>query len=37
LNGVIAQDAVMDASTLPRVVMPNRANFDSAYREPRRR
>ena len=37
LNGVIAQDAVMDASTLPKVVMPNRANFDSAYREPRRR
>ena len=23
--------------TLPKVVMPNRANFDSAYREPRRR
>ena len=37
LNDVIAQDAVMDASTLPKVVMPNRANFDSAYREPRRR
>jgi cytochrome c len=37
LNGVIAQDAVMDAITLPKVVMPNRANFDSAYREPRRR
>ena len=37
LNGVIAQDAVMDATTLPKVVMPNRANFDSAYREPRRR
>ena len=37
LNGVIAQDAVMDAATLPKVVMPNRANFDSAYREPRRR
>jgi cytochrome c len=37
LNGVIAQDAVMDASTLPKVVMPNRASFDSAYREPRRR
>jgi hypothetical protein len=27
----------MDATTLPKVVMPNRANFDSAYREPRRR
>ena len=37
LNGVIAQDAVVDAATLPKVVMPNRANFDSAYREPRRR
>ena len=37
LNGVIAQDAVMDAGSLPKVVMPNRANFDSAYREPRRR
>jgi len=37
LNGVIAQDAVMDATSLPKVVMPNRANFDSAYREPRRR
>ncbi len=37
LNNVIAQDAVMDATTLPKVVMPNSANFDSAYREPRRR
>ncbi len=37
LNGVIPQDAVMDATTLPKVVMPNRASFDSAYREPRRR
>ena len=37
LNGVIPQDAVMDAATLPKVVMPNRATFDSAYREPRRR
>jgi S-disulfanyl-L-cysteine oxidoreductase SoxD len=37
LNDVIAQDAVMDATTLPKVVMPNRANFDPAYREPRRR
>ena len=37
LNNVIAQDDVMDATTLPKVVMPNRANFDSAYREPRRR
>ena len=37
LNGIIEQDAVMDASTLPRVEMPNRGNFDSVYREPRRR
>ena len=37
LNGVIEQDAVMDATTLPKVVMPNRDNFESAYREPRRR
>ncbi len=37
LNGIIEQDDVMDATTLPKVVMPNRDNFDSAYREPRRR
>lgn len=37
LNGVIGQNDVMDATTLPKVVMPNRANFDRAYREPRRR
>ena len=37
LNGVIGQADVMNATTLPQVVMPNRANFDSAYREPRRR
>jgi mono/diheme cytochrome c family protein len=37
LNGVIAEGAVMDATTLPKVVMPNRDGFDSAYREPRRR
>jgi cytochrome c len=37
LNGVIEQDAVMDATSLPKVVMPNRDNFDSAHREPRRR
>jgi cytochrome c len=37
LNGVIEQDAVMDATTLPKVVMPNRDNFDSAHREPQRR
>ena len=37
LNGIIEQNAVMDANSLPNVVMPNRPNFDSAYREPRRR
>lgn len=37
LNGIIGEDEVMDASSLPKVVMPNRDNFDSAYREPRRR
>ena len=36
LNNVIGQNDVMDATTLPKVVMPNRASFDSAYREPRR-
>ena len=37
LNGVIAEGDVMNATTLPKVVMPNKASFDSAYREPRRR
>jgi cytochrome c len=37
LNGVIGEGDVMDAATLPKVVMPNRDGFDSAYREPRRR
>jgi mono/diheme cytochrome c family protein len=36
-NGVIGEGDVMNAETLPKVAMPNRANFDSAYREPRRR
>lgn len=36
-NGVIGDDDVMNATTLPKVVMPNRDNFDSAYREPRSR
>ena len=31
LNGVIAEDAVMDAKTLPQVQMPNRASFERAY------
>jgi cytochrome c len=37
LNKVIGDNDVMNAETLPKVVMPNRAGFDSAYREPRRR
>lgn len=37
LNGVIGEDDVMNATTLPKVAMPNRDAFDSAYREPRRR
>ena len=31
LNGVIAQDAVMNATTLPQVQMPNRAGFERAH------
>ena len=31
LNGLIAADAIMNATTLPRVVMPNRDNFVRAY------
>ncbi|HZF30711.1 MAG TPA: cytochrome c [Gammaproteobacteria bacterium] len=34
LNGVIPDDAVMNATTLPKVAMPNRANFVSAYKKP---
>lgn len=30
INGIIAEDAAMDARTLPRVEMPNRANFEPA-------
>ncbi len=37
LNGVIGETDVMSAATLPKVVMPNRDNFDIAYHEPRRR
>jgi cytochrome c len=35
LNGIVAKDAVMDATTLPRVEMPNRGNFKRAYPGPR--
>jgi cytochrome c len=31
LNGVVAKDAVMDATTLPQVRMPNRGNFILSY------
>jgi len=30
LNGIVAEDAVLDARTLPEVVMPNRSGFTSA-------
>ncbi len=35
LNGVIAADEVMDATSLPKVKMPNRSGFNSAFK-PRR-
>ncbi len=31
LNGIVSEDAVMNAQTLPRVKMPNRDNFINAY------
>jgi cytochrome c len=34
LNGVVPDDAVMSATTLPKVAMPNHANFVSAYKKP---
>jgi S-disulfanyl-L-cysteine oxidoreductase SoxD len=37
LNGIIGETDVMNASALPKVAMPNRGNFDSAYKEPGRR
>jgi cytochrome c len=36
LNGVIGENDEMNATTLPQVKMPNRDNFVSDYREPRR-
>lgn len=33
LNGIIGQDAELDANSLPKVRMPNRAGFSSAYGE----
>jgi S-disulfanyl-L-cysteine oxidoreductase SoxD len=34
LNGVVPQDAVMNASTLPAVRMPNRGGFITVYKPP---
>jgi cytochrome c len=31
LNGIVGENDTMDARTLPRVVMPNRDNFVSAW------
>ena len=36
LNGIIADDAVMDAKTLPLVKMPNRGNFVLSYPDRKR-
>lgn len=36
LNGIIANDAVMDAQSLPKVQMPNRGNFILVYPDRRR-
>ena len=32
LNRIVPEDAVLDATTLPKIEMPNRAGFTSAYR-----
>ena len=34
LNKLLPADATLDASTLPKIEMPNRANFVSAYPQP---
>jgi cytochrome c len=34
LNKIVPQDATLDAATLPKVQMPNRGNFISAYPPP---
>jgi cytochrome c len=31
LNKILPQDAILDAATLAKIQMPNRANFMSAY------
>jgi cytochrome c len=37
LNGIVGETDAMNATTLPKVAMPNRDNFDVAYKDPRRR
>jgi hypothetical protein len=34
LNGIVGEDAVMNAQTLPRVKMPNRDGFIDEWRKP---
>jgi cytochrome c len=36
LNGIITEDATMNAKTLPKVEMPNRNGFVNYWPEPRR-
>jgi len=33
INGIIAEDEVMNAETLPKVIMPNRDGFINVYKE----
>ena len=33
LNGIVGEDAELDANTLPKIQMPNRAGFENAYEE----
>jgi len=33
LNGIVGEDAELDANTLPKIQMPNRAGFGSAYED----
>jgi cytochrome c len=35
LNGIVAETDVMNATTLPKVKMPNRDSFQSVYAEPK--
>lgn len=36
INGIIGENDVIDAKTLPRIKMPNRNNFVQVYKEPKR-